>query len=337
MNGLSIDPHCRIPRRRRLHKCNGLILSALVILLIPSGTAFAQKKGPPPPPPQIIGRWDMVVNRKEGPVPSWFEVALSGHKTLVGRFVGAFGSARPVSEVSYSGGRFSFTIPVQFEDGDTDIRVEGDYANGKVSGTISGPYFGRAEFTGRRAPRLHRTQPPAWGAPIQLFDGKTFNGWQPRHPKEKNGWQVVNGLLSNEKPGNDIVTIRKFTDFKVHAEFRFPKGSNSGVYLRGRYEAQIEDNYGFEPDSHNIGGIYGFLQPRINPAKKAGEWQTYDITLAGREVTVFLNGEMVIDRQEIPGITGGALDSDEGAPGPLLIQGDHGKVQFRKVVITPAK
>ena len=121
------------------------------------------------------------------------------------------------------------------------------------------------------------------------------------------------------------------------AEFRYPRGSNSGIYFRGRYELQIEDNYGEEPDSHKIGGVYGFLTPCLNAAKKAGEWQTLKATLVGRQLTVVFNGEKIIDRQSIPGITGGALDSDEGTPGPIMLQGDHGMVEFRKISLTPAK
>ncbi|HEX4588936.1 MAG TPA: DUF1080 domain-containing protein, partial [Gemmataceae bacterium] len=144
------------------------------------------------------------------------------------------------------------------------------------------------------------------------------------------------GLLVNAKPGTNLVSERKFNDFKLHAEFRSPKDSNSGIYLRGRYEIQIEDDYGLEPDSHLIGGIYGFLNPSTNPSKPAGEWQTIDAELVGRVVSVWLNGERVIDRQTIPGITGGALDSDEGSPGPIMLQGDHGPIEFRKVTVTPA-
>ena len=112
-----------------------------------------------------------------------------------------------------------------------------------------------------------------------------------------------------------------------------PKEDNSGIYLRGRYEVQIEDNFGDEPDSHKIGGVYGFLTPSVNAGKKAGEWQTLEITLVGRVVTVVLNGERIIDRQTIPGITGGALDSDEGAAGPIMLQGDHGPIEFRNLVL----
>src|SRR5438094_644040 len=118
---------------------------------------------------------------------------------------------------------------------------------------------------------------------------------------------------------------------------RFRPRGNSGIHLRGGYEVQIEDNFGEEPESHKIGGIYGFLTPSVNAAKKAGEWQTLDITLVGRVVTVVLNGERVIDRQTIPGITGGAIDSDEGGPGPILLQGDHGPIEFRRVTVTAGK
>ena len=86
-----------------------------------------------------------------------------------------------------------------------------------------------------------------------------------------------------------------------------------------------------------MGGVYGFLTPCLNAAKPAGEWQTIEITLIGRAVTIVLNGERVLDRQAIPGITGGALDSREGDPGPILLQGDHGPIEFRKLTLTPAK
>jgi hypothetical protein len=170
-----------------------------------------------------------------------------------------------------------------------------------------------------------------------LFNGRDLSGWKPRAAAVKNGWRVENGVLANVNPGNDLMTEQRFEDFKLHVEFRYPKGSNSGIYLRGRYEVQIEDNYGQEPDSHRIGGVYGFLTPSVNAAKRAGEWQSMAITLVGRQVTVVLNGERVIARQAIPGITGGALDSDEGRPGPILLQGDHGRVEFRKVTLTPAR
>jgi hypothetical protein len=131
--------------------------------------------------------------------------------------------------------------------------------------------------------------------------------------------------------------VQTFGDFKLHIEFRYPAESNSGVYLRGRHEVQIQDDYGLAPMNDRFSGVYGFISPSEITAKKAGEWQTYDITLVGRMVTIVANGKRVVCDQEIPGITGGAIDSKEGEPGPLLLQGDHGPVEFRNIVITPAK
>ena len=134
----------------------------------------------------------------------------------------------------------------------------------------------------------------------------------------------------------NLATDQKFNDFKLHLEFRVPKGANSGVYLRGRYELQIDDSAGLEPSSHHLGGVYGFIAPSENAARPAGEWQSMDVTLVGRMITYDLNGTTIICNREIPGITGGALDSAEAEPGPLLLQGDHGPIEYRNIVITPA-
>jgi hypothetical protein len=147
---------------------------------------------------------------------------------------------------------------------------------------------------------------------------------------------MIDGVLVNVASGGNLVTKEKFDDFKLSIEFRYPEGSNSGIYLRGRYEVQIEDSPANKTSPVSIGGIYGFIEPAVYVAKKAGEWQTYEITLVGRHVTVVHNGIEVISNRPIPGITGGSLNSKEGEPGPIMIQGDHGPVEFRKFVITPA-
>jgi len=141
--------------------------------------------------------------------------------------------------------------------------------------------------------------------------------------------------LTSKKSGSNLITDEKFTDFKLHVEFRVPKDGNSGVYLRGRYEVQIADNFGKSPSDIFFGGIYGFLTPNEMAAKPAGEWQSYDITLIGRRVTVVANGKAIIVDQIIPGITGGALDSREGEAGSFMLQGDHGPIEYRNIVVTP--
>ena len=286
----------------------------------------------------LAGRWDLVVHATAGDHPAWLEVTPSGRGVLVGRFVGQFGSARPVSRVETDGAAFRFRIPPQFEDRTTDLEIEGKLVDGAIKGTITDETGRFIRFDGKRAPKLDRTVAARseGGTPIALFDGKSLSGWKAQHAGIPNGWRVRDGILVNAEPGNNLLTERTFDDFRLHAEFRYPKGSNGGIYLRGRYEVQVEDGFGAEAESHRIGGVYGFLEPCVNAAKPAGEWQEIDITLVGRRVTIELNGERIIDRQTIPGITGGALDSDEGAPGPILLQGDHGPIEFRALVLTPA-
>jgi hypothetical protein len=291
-------------------------------------------------PPTIVGRWDVALRDAKGAeLPSWFEVRQSGYRTLVGDYVGTVGSARPIARVDFdeSTGKFCFAVPPQWERRLDDVVFEGKLDGDVLRGETVDAEGKRLAWEARRAPLLKRAKPPEWAEPIELFNGRDLAGWKPRWPERKNGWIVRDGLLANANPGNDLVTDRPFTDFKLRAEFRYPPKSNSGIYLRGRYEFQIEDTFAQEADSHKIGGIYGFLTPSINAGKPAGEWQTIEITLVGRAVTVALNGERVIDRQSIPGITGGALDSREAEPGPILLQGDHGPIEFRKLTLTPAK
>ncbi len=317
-------------RLRRTGTGAALLLLGVVSALAGRDDPVAKRE-----PPSVVGRWDLKVRGPEGEYPSWLEVRRSGFRTLVGSFVGRFGSARPISRVEFDKGRVRFTLPPQWERRADDLTFEGKLEGDVLRGETTDDKGKRCRWEARRAPPLTRDHAPRWGEPVELFNGRDLAGWEPRTPGVKNGWLVRDGVLANADPGNDLLTGRKFTDFKLRAEFRYPRRSNSGIYLRGRYEVQIEDNFGEEPDSHKIGGVYGFLTPCVNAGKEAGAWQALEVTLVGRAVTVVLNGVRVIDRQAIPGITGGALDGDEGAPGPVLLQGDHGPVEFRKITLTP--
>jgi len=282
----------------------------------------------------IIGRWDLTVQGPKGAYPSWFEVTLSGTRTLVGRFVGAGGSARPISRVDFSNGSVHFAIPPQWEKETSDLVVDATLAGDGLEGTLVTPAGERHRFTGRRSPSLRRSDAPAWGKPVSLFNGKDLTGWTTFGGTSQ--WTAEAGILKNVKSGANLVTAAKFTDLKLHVEVNCPKGSNSGIYLRGRYEVQVEDSADPEPRLVDMGSIYGFLVPNENASKGPDSWQTLDITLVGRRVSVVLNGKTIIGDQTIPGITGGALDSDEGAPGPIYLQGDHGPVQYRNLLVTPA-
>ena len=284
--------------------------------------------------PSIEGRWDMTIYDNGKEYPSWLEVMHSGHKRLVGQYVGISGSARPISIIHFTDGKLSFSLPPQWEEEDNDLKFEGTLQADTLAGTMVAANGKTYNWSAHRAPSLRREKAPVWGTPIKLFNGTSMSGW---HAMGENQWKVESGLLRSPKSGSNLVTDKKFTDFKLHIEFRYPKGSNSGVYLRGRYEVQIADSKGMGTLKDQLGAVYGFITPTDMVAKEPGEWQYYDITLIGRMITVVANGKTIICNQEIPGITGGALDSKEGEPGPLYIQGDHGPIDYRNIIITPAK
>jgi len=279
----------------------------------------------------IEGRWNLTLSYDGKEVPSWLEVNHSGLSTLVGRFVFLNGSARPISEITLKDGKFAFAIPPQWEKGNL-LEFEGSLEGEELKGTLLYTDGKTYDWVGTRAPKLAYNANPVWGDSKALFNGKDLDGWQ---AMGENQWVVKDGILTSEKAGANLVSDEKFNDFKLHLEFRYPEGSNSGIYLRGRYEVQIADNIGLEPSSILFGGIYGFLTPNEMAAKQAGEWQEYDITLIGRRVTIVANGKEIITNQNIPGMTGGALDNNEAEAGPFLIQGDHGPVEFRSIVVTP--
>ncbi|HJQ11770.1 MAG TPA: DUF1080 domain-containing protein [Gemmatimonadaceae bacterium] len=310
-------------------------MTRIVALIMAALTSGAATSATPARDARLVGRWDVTITTPNGPAPSWIEIDTSGRDALVGQIVGIVGSARPISEFIAEGDSVRFSVPHQWENGDGKLSASFRLRGDRLVGRMTFPDDKTYSWEGVRAPRLIRTNPPVWSSPINLINANDLTGWQPMG--SPNQWIVRNGVLTSPKSGVNLRTVRTFRDFKLHVEFRYPKGSNSGVYLRGRHEVQIEDDYGQEPYSHRFSGIYGFITPSEIAARPAGQWQTYDITLIGRMVTVVANGKTVISNQEIPGITGGAIDSNEGAPGPIYLQGDHGPIEYRNIVITPAR
>jgi hypothetical protein len=205
----------------------------------------------------------------------------------------------------------------------------------------------RTKFTGKMIPDL--PAPPdltkiSYGKPIELFNGKDLSGWEIMEEGRQNGFQAVNGVLVNnpiQKEGEPHVnygnlrTKKEFEDFNLKLEVNVPAGSNSGIYLRGLYEIQVFDSYGKPLDPHNMGAVYSRITPSVAAEKPAGEWQTLDITLYKRYVTVILNGVKIIDNKPLLGVTGGAISADEFKPGPIYLQGDHGTIMYRNIVLTP--
>ncbi len=290
------------------------------------GMASAQEGHP------LEGQWNLNINQEGKELPAWLEVRHSGNNRLIGRFTYAFGSARPIAEVEKYGDVFSFEIPPQWEPGAANMEFQGKLNGEILEGTMVYADGKIYDWTAIKSPDLEYYENTKMGETISLFNGKNLDGWE---VKPENQWKVVDGILTSPKSGVNLISKEKFKDFKLHAEFRYPEGSNSGLYLRGRYEVQIADNAGLEPASIYFGGVYGMLSPNENVAKEAGEWQTFDITLIGRRVTIIANGKTIIANQNIDAMTGGALDNNEAEAGPIMIQGDHGPVEFRKMEITP--
>lgn len=285
---------------------------------------------------RYLGRWDLTVAIPTHERPSWIE--FSEHEgRLEGLMVGLWGHATPTGEVKTEHGEFHLVVPTDegFPEGTV---FAGRLAGNELLGTATTPDGASWRWSGRRAPALGSKSPRHWGKPIRLFDGRDLIGWTFVDPTQAAAWSVENGMLVKHGRGSEIVTTSKYRDFKLHIEFKCGPMANSGVYLRGRYEVQIETNAAQEPPNRRSGAVYGFLAPAAALTRTPDIWQSYDITLIGRTVTVVHDGRTIIDRREIPGITGGALDSDEGSPGPIYLQGtEDGQVTFRNIVITPAR
>jgi hypothetical protein len=284
----------------------------------------------------FLGRWDLTLTAPDREYPSWLEVTEEGG-SLKARMVGRWGHARALPKVELSKGELTFVSPKEEEETSTDVTFTGKLKGKELEGTVDGFKGGVWKWSGVRAPRLKEEGEPKWGKAVQLFNKKDLSGWKPSGPSQVN-WKVEDGNLVSPGNGPELISDAKFSDFKLHVEFKCEPESNSGVYLRGRYEVQIETDSPQDPPNRRMGGVYGYLAATQEQPRKVNEWQTYDITLVGRTVTVVQNGQTVIDHKEIPGITGGALDSHEGLPGPIYLQGsEKGHVTFRSIVITPAE
>jgi hypothetical protein len=278
----------------------------------------------------MLGRWDLTMKTASEEYPSWFELQQEGGQLKI-RIQGRRGSVVSLPEVAFSNGLLTFGYPKYH------WSLQGRLAGATMSGTATGPDGVPLQWIGVRAPALQRAKAPKWGEPIPLFNGVDLAGWRMDQPGPP-AWTVRDGTLLSPDHGPELVSDRKFEDFKLHIEFNCGETSNSGIFLRGRYEVQVENDSVKQPPSHHTGGVYGFLTATPEQPRTTGEWQSFDITFIGRRVSIVQNGVTVIDDQEIPGITGGALDSHEAEPGPIYLQGSEpGHVSFRNIVLTPAK
>ena len=307
---------------------------ALMLGIIVPGSLVVASAGPTSDD-AYLGRWDITATGSPSGLPRncWLEIKQE-NGVLKGRFNQGGGAVFDLPVVAIEHGELKFQYP-QWKTKTPQV-WKGVMKGARLAGTahVDGETL---SWTGERGPVWPATTPQRKpGKPIDLFNGKDTSNWLCQDPHRPMGWSVKDGILMNEgKEANNIYTRQKFNDFKLDVEFNVDPESNSGVYLRGRYEIQILDDVNRPLDVHSQGALYGFIVPPVKASKPAGQWQTYQITLVANRLTVILNGTKIIDNAEVPGITGGALDANEKGPGPILLQGDHGKVQFRKVRLTP--
>jgi len=303
-------------------------MKQLLTLCLAASAALAQSN-------PFLGRWDLTIKTATDSYPDWLELSNKDGK-LDAYIQPRSGGATHAAEAKLDGSKLVITM--RAGRGGPAPTWELTAAGDKLTGSIKRDDAAIAQIAGVRAPTMNRPMPKAWTDPEPIFNGKDLTGWQPIGNAE-NHWVAKDGDLLNVTKGANLRTTRTFDDFKLHIEYNCPEAGNSGIYLRGRYEVQVEyEPEGTEDPYHSMGAIYSFVAPTVKLPRKAGQWESFDITLVGRRVTIVRDGTKTVDNQEIPGITGGALDSNEGEPGPFYIQGDHtGGMRYRNIRISVPK
>jgi hypothetical protein len=285
----------------------------------------------------LLGRWNITGEGAYADQVFWLEVRSGEAGRLEGTFLNRRGGLIPLPEIGYVDGELRFEIHPRPEVPREIHRAR--LEEGRLLGRLT------VEDGSREIPWIG-LRPPQWGThnangrfrlgtPVQLFDGETLQNWLPRDPTRPLGWTIADGAMRNEDGANNLISRHHFENFRIRAEYSIAEKSNSGIFLRGRYELQIVDDTGQPPGPLGHMALYSRVAPSLNASLPAGQWQVVEATIIGNRLTVDLNGKRVHDNIALDGITGGAIDSREGAPGPIMIQGDHGKVAFRRITVTP--
>jgi hypothetical protein len=298
------------------------------------------------------GRWALTL---PGGGAGWLGVEPQPDGSLKGSILWGGGSVVPVAETKVVDGALVVVRKHNRKKDGKDVQHTETLTAKRDGDTLAlttrtvneeGKEVGKGDFTGKKIPAL----PPRpdlskvkFGAPIPLLNGKDMTGWKVMNDKAPNCWGVAAGMLSNrvmgpdgkKQHGTNIRTEAELEDFNLKTEVRVPQNGNSGIYLRGIYEVQVAESFGKPVNPHHMGALYSRITPAVAAEKPAGEWQSLDITLVDRHLTVILNGTTIIDNQPVLGCTGGAMTSDEFRPGPIYLQGDHTDVDYRNMILTP--
>ena len=295
----------------------------------------------------FIGKWDITGEGRYQDHVYWLEVREENGK-LTGTFLNRRGSVLPLAEISVSAGSDGGESELVFSviSAATRPGQPGPLHRARVE---EGRLLGRLLTGDQESTEIPwiGLRPPQWGdhnasdkrhrlgTPVQLFNGENLANWLLQDRERPSGWTIVDGAMTNEAKANNLISKHQFENFRLLAEYKIEPGSNSGIFLRGRYEIQIVDDFGREASPLGHAALYSRVKPTANASLPPGEWQSLEAIIVGNRLTVTLNGRRIHDNILIDGITGGALDSREGSPGPIMIQGDHGKVTFRRITVTP--
>lgn len=320
-------------------------LACLVIVAVPVNADSI--------PQELLGDWSLALDSGE---PAWMSVLEKEGRPVVHMRI-YVGSDGPYDVKEIANGRIQFSLKPQRKVKGSKVYIESAVDVGMKGGRLDGvlvraPSDGSegetVRFTGKRVPSMPASAPDLstvrFGDPISLFNGKDLAGWRTHETDKINGWSVQDGMLVNTTPKTDfsstgahanLRTEAEFDDFRLHIEFLVEEQRNSGIYLRGMYEAQVVDRDSRMQGIQGVGAIFGRIAPSTNAGNPGGQWQTYDLTLVDRHITVVLNGVKVIDNQPVIGPTAGAIYTDPASPGPIYLQGDHTNVKYRNIYLEP--
>ena len=330
-------------------------IPAIVLLTVFSWTTnlHAQQQDSP-----FLGGWAFTLPDER---PAWLKVVRLDHGQVQASFLWSVGSARLVKNPKIENGRFTFERAIKWKPfgGKIQKRITSPFTatmtgDGKLKLSAEAITVGgedaKPEPIVILGTRISPTPPRPdltkvkFGKPVSLFNGKDLSGWKLSDPNKKNGWRAVSGVLQNETPKQDfsaygvfgnLMTKERFHDFELTIEYNVPAGGNSGVYLRGMYEAQVVDRDSRMQGIQGPGAIFGRITPTRNAGKAGGEWNKYVLTLVDRHVTIVLNGEKVVGNARLEGCTGGGLQANDDLPGPIFLQGDHTSISYRNIVLRP--
>lgn len=324
--------------RWQSHTTPYFILSIILFCSLAVVQAPAQDQSEVAP---FLGKWDITGEGRFSDHVYWLEVREEKGR-LTGSFLNRRGSVFPLPEISVNDGELVFSSgPVSGRQAQPQPVHRARIEEGRLLGRLIG-----GDANGDDIPWIG-LRPPQWGnfnasdkrhrfgTPVQLFNGQDFSNWLLQNPQRPSGWTIVDGAMTNEAKANNLISKHQFENFRLVAEYRVEAKSNSGIFLRGRYEIQIVDDFGLPTTPLGHAALYSRVKPAVNASLPPGQWQLLEVIIVGNRLTATLNGQRIHDNTLIDGITGGALDSREGSSGPIMVQGDHGTVAFRRLTVTP--